>query len=309
MLAQKSGLLERARNRFLRVHEPAQPEEPPPAPEPEPPALVAPPPIDPEVKGRNPDAQAIYQGRVIRNDDPLINNWYHTIELAPGLVTGGLFDHRPYIHRMGLPESLKGKTVLDVATGDGFWAFEMERRGADKVVAVDVRTVNDYDLTPAVRAARPEEWFRNDPYPTRFQVAHTIKGSKVDYRKCNVYELGPERVGTFDVVYCGSLLLHVFDPLQALINIRSVTRDYAVIETEGLTPESVPSPDRPWALFGCRGHETPLGEHHIYWHLSERAFCDLLLYAGFSSVEPQGQFWMVGPGGGQCYATPVIARV
>ena len=36
------------------------------------------------------------------------------------------------------PQSLRGKRCLDVGTYDGFWAFEMERRGAAEVVAVDV---------------------------------------------------------------------------------------------------------------------------------------------------------------------------
>jgi 2-polyprenyl-3-methyl-5-hydroxy-6-metoxy-1,4-benzoquinol methylase len=32
----------------------------------------------------------------------------------------------------------------------------------------------------------------------------------------SVYDLSPERVGRFDVVVCGSLLLHMRDPARAL---------------------------------------------------------------------------------------------
>jgi tRNA (mo5U34)-methyltransferase len=64
-----------------------------------------------------------------------LNGWYHTLELAPGVVTPGMFDLRPYVSRYGLPERLDGKRVLDIGTWDGFWAFEMERRGAAEVVA------------------------------------------------------------------------------------------------------------------------------------------------------------------------------
>src|SRR5262245_62521924 len=66
-----------------------------------------------------------------RSDDPQLENWYHTIELGNGLVSRGFYDHRPVVNCYGLPDSLCGKTALDIGTADGFWAFEMERRGAE----------------------------------------------------------------------------------------------------------------------------------------------------------------------------------
>ncbi len=136
----------------------------------------------------------------------------------------------------------------------------------------------------------------------------------MDYRKCNVYELSPERVGTFDVVYCGSLLMHLFNPIQACINIRSVTKDFAIVESGGLDQPEYKDlekryPSSPLMNFACRKYEQPLGEHHVYWHFSKQALCDMLLYAGFRTVEPQEQFMMTGPLGGKVYATPIIARV
>src|SRR5918998_3481447 len=59
--------------------------------------------------------------------------WYHTLELGEGVVTKGMFDHRPHLHHYPIPADLSGKRCLDVATIDGFWAFEMERRGAASV--------------------------------------------------------------------------------------------------------------------------------------------------------------------------------
>ena len=34
--------------------------------------------------------------------------WYHTLELAPGHVTPGMFDMRPYVDGYGIPERLDG---------------------------------------------------------------------------------------------------------------------------------------------------------------------------------------------------------
>src|SRR5262249_59807856 len=84
-------------------------------------------------------------------DDPRLNDWYHTLELAPGIVTRAVWDHRTTRDKVGIPSSLKGKTALDVGTADGFWAFEMEKRGADKVVAIDIGRAGDVDLLPRYR--------------------------------------------------------------------------------------------------------------------------------------------------------------
>jgi len=50
------------------------------------------------------------------------------------------------------PTSLEGKTALDAGTGDGFFAFEMERRGAERVVAIDVARVADCDWLPRMKS-------------------------------------------------------------------------------------------------------------------------------------------------------------
>src|SRR5207244_9825176 len=70
--------------------------------------------------------------------------WYHSIELGPGVVTPGVFDLRPIVERLPWPD-LAGKRCLDVGTSDGFFAFELERRGAGEVVAVDIGRHEQWD--------------------------------------------------------------------------------------------------------------------------------------------------------------------
>ena len=74
--------------------------------------------------------------------------WYQTIELPGGVVTAGVFDHRPLVPYYGIPATLQGARVLDVASSDGFWAFEFERRGAREVVSLDVGSTWAWDLPP-----------------------------------------------------------------------------------------------------------------------------------------------------------------
>lgn len=55
-------------------------------------------------------------------------SWYHTIDLGGSVETPGYVDWRGYADRI-LPAELRGLRALDVGTYDGFWAFEMEKRG------------------------------------------------------------------------------------------------------------------------------------------------------------------------------------
>ena len=150
--------------------------------------------------------------------------WYHTIELAPGVVTPGWFDLRPIVDKMPWPD-VRGKRCLDVGTYDGFLAFELERRGAAEVMAIDIEDHTQWDWPPHVRATGGENLAKlAGPEKGRgFRIAAGALGSKVDKRSMSVYDLDPREVGTFDVVVCGSLTEHLRDPLRALEAIRTVT--------------------------------------------------------------------------------------
>jgi tRNA (mo5U34)-methyltransferase len=153
--------------------------------------------------------------------------WYHTIELPDGVVTQAVYDHRPLVPHYGLPDDLHGKRALDVGSGDGFWAFELERRGAE-VTSVDIVNFADTDYPPAIR-----KMFEDDPVDLTFrkgiQMARRRLGSGVKLVDGSVYDLDPDRVGTFDFVHAGDLLLHLRDPALALQRLRSVTAGQALL--------------------------------------------------------------------------------
>jgi tRNA (mo5U34)-methyltransferase len=152
--------------------------------------------------------------------------WYHTIEVAPGVETPGWFDLRPIVDRLPWPE-VSGKRCLDVGTYDGFLAFELERRGASEVLAVDIADHELWDWPPRIRAGGVE-YLRVKAGPKKgagFEIARDLLGSSARLEQVSVYDLSPEVVGEFDLVVCGSLLLHLRDPIRALNAIRSVCRE------------------------------------------------------------------------------------
>jgi tRNA (mo5U34)-methyltransferase len=148
--------------------------------------------------------------------------WYHTIEVRPGIVTPGWFDLRPIVEHLPWPD-VRGKRCLDVGTYDGYLAFELERRGASEVVAVDISDHALWDWPPRIRAEGPDRLAQIAGEKGRgFEVAAKALRSHVSKIETSVYDLDPERVGSFDIVVCGSLLLHLRDPYRALEAIRSV---------------------------------------------------------------------------------------
>src|SRR5260370_5159764 len=105
-----------------------------------------------------------------------------------------MFDLRPVIDRYGLPPRMNGLRVLDVGTFDGFWAFELERRGAE-VVAVDLPRVQDAEW-PAGKRAQLERTVREwDVELGRgFALAARALSSSVRRVESDVYALTPELI-------------------------------------------------------------------------------------------------------------------
>lgn len=141
--------------------------------------------------------------------------WWHTIDLGHGVMTPGQDRSAEKLARLALPDDLRGKTVLDIGAWDGFFSFEAERRGAQRVVAMDL-------WDPA----------RGGEHPVGFETARAVLESRVESVRMGVEELSPERIGRFDIVLFLGVLYHIHNPLGALQRIRSVTRELLVLETE-----------------------------------------------------------------------------
>ena len=206
------------------------------------------------------------------------HRWYHTLELAPGVTTPGMFDHRPHVDRYPLPADLSGKRCLDVGTMDGFWAFEMERRGAAEVVAIDVEDPEELDWPAWLRATHDKRL--DETKAERFALVRRALGSEVRRVPLSVYDLSPE-LGTFDVVFCGDLLLHLKDPVTAVENIRAVCGSEAVIANPIVRMRF--REKQPLATFDGV-------DEFVYWTTNLTGLVRLVRSGGFSEVEPVKPF-------------------
>ena len=207
-------------------------------------------------------------------------DWYHALELAPGFVTNGIFDLRAYVDRYGLPDRMDGMRVLEVGTWDGFWAFEMERRGAD-VVAIDLDDERDLDWPPR----RRPRVFPDAPRGEGFRLAKEILGSSVERINCSVYDADPADLGTFDLVFCGSVLIHLRDQLRALERIARLCRG-TFISAEEYNRAS------DWVPFPVARYRADREAAVVYWQPSRRTWRKMMWTAGFDDVVEKGRFDM-----------------
>ncbi len=210
--------------------------------------------------------------------------WYHTIELAPGVVTPGQIDLRETAAKV-LPDDLAGKRALDVGTFDGFWAFEMERRGA-AVVAIDVPTLEAAEW-PAINRERLEATARDWGLELGrgFRLAAEALASSVERVECHVQQLSPDRIGgPVQFVFSGAILLHLRDPVGALERIHGVLEPGGqLVLLEPFSPRAtIRSPRGPMADF------QPLATDFNWWLPNLAGLRGWLAAARFDQIERLG---------------------
>ncbi len=171
--------------------------------------------------------------------------WYHSFYFDNGFEQRGDYDTGLGIEEYGFPADMSGMTVLDVGTGSGWFATFFEQRGAT-VTTVDVRGYCDFDVYGRPGYAPVEETkpspdlvlpdgraIYHSPVSKGFWVMKNLLGLKAEFVNARIYDLCPELFGgrRFDLVFVGSLLMHVRDPIGALMSVRSVCRDRLVANT------------------------------------------------------------------------------
>lgn len=185
---------------------------------------------------------------------------YHRLDFGDDMVINGIFDIDKYLHHYHLPLDLSGATVLDVGTATGYFAMACAARGAD-VTAIDV-----FGKPPAIGLiSRPIRYVQRDLY------------------------FLDDAFGTYDLVICGSLLLHLPDPVGAIRKLRQACRGRAIIST-ACGEDSATSARRRCVFVG---EQVPGTEYWTYWAVNAAALVRMCEVAGFSAVDHVEHFTLV----------------
>lgn len=198
--------------------------------------------------------------------------WFHTFQLAEGIYTPGIArDHRYRVPAL-TRERFQDRSVLDIGTFDGFYAFLAEHLGARRVVGIDNEQYVDWiegrfgvELEPAAG----------------FNSIHELLGSSVEYRRLDAMDVDQldER---FDVILCFGMLHRVTDPLAVLTLLASQLEPGGeiLLETYGSRRDS----DSPALDVFLPGEVYP-GDEFVYWGFPVEALRRLGKIASLDEID------------------------
>lgn len=150
----------------------------------------------------------------IRARADALGPWFHNMNLngvwtAPDHFLGDYPGAKFRRFADALPADLSGKSVLDIGCNGGFYAIEMKRRGAARVLGVDF----------------------DEDYLAQARFAAAVTGQEIEFAKLSVYDLGA--LGEqFDLVIFMGVFYHLRHPLLALDIIHdSVAKDLMLFQS------------------------------------------------------------------------------
>lgn len=142
-----------------------------------------------------------------------LGEWFHNINLkgvqtAPEHFLGDYPNVKWKALAPDLPQDLAGATILDVGCNGGFYSLEMKRRGAERVLAVDV----------------------DDRYLAQARFAADTLGLEIEFMKLSVYDIDsiPDQ---YDYVFFMGVFYHLRYPLFALDKVIKKVRHRLIFQT------------------------------------------------------------------------------
>ncbi len=213
--------------------------------------------------------------------------WFHNFDIegvatAPDHPLGDFPAFKWRTFADAIPADLGGRTVLDIGCNAGFYALEMKRRGADRVLGID----------------------EDGRYLRQAAFAAERLGLDVEFERMSVYDV-PALKRRFDVVLFLGVLYHLRHPLLALDLIHAhAADDLLVFQSLLRGDDDVPAIDddhgfEETAVFGRSGYPVMHFVEHRYagdptnWWIPNRACAEAMLRsAGFAPFDRRGDVYL-----------------
>jgi hypothetical protein len=112
-----------------------------------------------------------------------------------------------------------------------------------------------------------------------------VLNSRVQRVVCSIYDADPADLGTFDLVFCGMVILHLRDQLLALERIARLCRGTFISAEE-------PDPTLSLLPFPASRYRADRDAAVVYWLPSRRGWRAMMRTAGFDVVRHHAYFKM-----------------
>jgi tRNA (mo5U34)-methyltransferase len=229
---------------------------------------------------------------VIEKQVQELGDWFHNIDLfgvptAPNHFLGD-FPSVKWRHIAGaLPQDLSGAEVLDIGCNGGFYSIEMKRRGAERVLGIDV----------------------DERYLNQAHFATQTLGLEVEFERRSVYDV--DRIaGQFDYVLFMGVFYHLRYPVYALDQVVKKIRPHGRLVFQSMLRGS--DEVKQWAD-NYRFWETDQFRHPAYpamyfvensysndqtnWWIPNRAAAEAVLRSSGLEIldHPESETWICTP--------------
>jgi tRNA (mo5U34)-methyltransferase len=149
----------------------------------------------------------------LRETIKTLGPWFHNLQVkhiptAPDHFLGDFPRIKWTRFAATIPADLTGLTVLDIGCNGGFYAQEMKKRGAARVLGIDC----------------------DERYLRQARFAAEANGFDIEFRKTSVYELDA-LTETFDIVLFLGVFYHLRYPLYALDKVVQKVRRYLLFQS------------------------------------------------------------------------------
>jgi len=224
-----------------------------------------------------------------------LGEWFHNLDLhgvrtAPNHFLGD-FPNIKWKHLAGvIPQDLTGATVLDIGCNGGFYCIQMKKRGAERVLGIDV----------------------DDRYLNQARFAAEQLGLDIEFEKRSVYEVAnlptsnlPDK---FDYVIFMGVFYHLRYPLYALDNILKKVGKKLIFQTMVRGSETAKNyaenyhfwnkeifhaPEFPQMYF----IENRYADDPTNWWIPNASACEAMLRSSGLEIEthPEPETWVCAP--------------
>jgi tRNA (mo5U34)-methyltransferase len=220
-----------------------------------------------------------------------LGDWFHNLDLhgvhtAPNHFLGDFPNIKWKNIRQAIPEDLTGASVLDIGCNGGFYSLEMKKRGASRVLGIDI----------------------DERYLRQARFAARTLDLDIEFQRCSVYEI--DRIpGQFDFVVFMGVLYHLRYPLYALDMVAKKVAGKLLFQTmirgseqaraweknyTFWTKDIFRNPDFPAMYFIEHSYA---GDPTNWWVPNASAVEAMLRSAGFDLLShPEVETWLCQPG-------------